>query len=36
MCIGRTLEQREGNITEDVLKEQIAEGLKDIENIEKI
>lgn len=36
MCIGETLEEREGNVTEKVLKEQIIEGLKDIEDIENI
>ncbi|WP_314010550.1 triose-phosphate isomerase [Pseudostreptobacillus hongkongensis] len=30
LCFGETLEQREGNITEKVVEEQIREGLKDI------
>ncbi|MCD6579678.1 triose-phosphate isomerase [bacterium] len=35
-CIGETLEERKSNKAFEVLKKQLVEGLKDIENIEKL
>ncbi len=36
VCVGETLEEREGNKTEEVLKVQLTEGLKGIEDLTKI
>lgn len=36
VCVGETLEEREGNKTEEVLKRQIAEGLKGVEDLTKL
>ena len=36
VCVGETLEEREGNKTEEVLKVQLTEGLKDVEDLTKI
>ncbi len=36
VCVGETLEERETNKTEEVLKRQIAEGLKGVEDLTKI
>ena len=36
VCVGETLEEREGNKTEEVLKVQLTEGLKDVEELTKI
>ncbi len=33
VCVGETLSEREGGITEKVLDKQLAEGLKDVENV---
>ena len=35
MCVGETLEERESGKTEEVLRRQLAEGLKGIEDIKK-
>ena len=36
VCVGETLEEREGNKTEEVLKRQIVEGLKGVEDLTKL
>lgn len=36
VCVGETLEEREDNKTEEVLKRQIAEGLKGVEDLTKL
>ena len=36
VCVGETLEEREGNKTEEVLKTQLTDGLKGIEDLTKI
>ena len=36
VCVGETLEEREGNKTEEVLKRQITEGLKGVEDLTKL
>jgi triosephosphate isomerase len=36
VCVGETLEQREGNITEKVLDTQLEVGLKDVDDITKV
>lgn len=36
VCVGETLEEREGNLTEKVLDRQLTEGLKDVEDVTKL
>lgn len=36
VCVGETIEEREGNLTEKVLDRQLTEGLKDVEDVTKL